>query len=329
MDLMTIFNAYPGIHVVQAFFHALIAAIIADRAVAAWGIRSSAVRQQFHLVAVFGPVFSYPLYQWLNPGRGSVQFRLDALFDSGRWLGLELWGVLPVGLLFIALLVATTAIFLVQELVPILRHESGPQDAESETALAGAATPAVRIVAELADVPPDVFIEEDDDPAIHSVTSQRPAIYLTTGLLQCLEPAELRVAIAHELAHIRRSRRPLLIVAYIMRVLLFFSPGTLVGFRKAADEEEKVCDDWAVAATGRADALATVLEKLRHSVAYDIEEHDPGEALRAVERMSYDLMVRDRIRRLVEGEAAPAAAGDWLKFAATFTAIAIVCYYVV
>ena len=99
MDLTTLSSAYPGVHIVQAFFHALIAAIIADRAVAAWNIRNSAIRQKFHLIAVFGPVVSYPLYQWLNPGRGSVQFRLDALFDSSRWLGLELWGAPPVALL--------------------------------------------------------------------------------------------------------------------------------------------------------------------------------------------------------------------------------------
>ena len=65
------------------------------------------------------------------------------------------------------------------------------------------------MAAELSDAPPDLFVEEDDDPAIHSVTNHRPAIYLTTGLLQCLEPAELKAAIAHEIAHIRRSRRPL------------------------------------------------------------------------------------------------------------------------
>ena len=329
MDLTTFFDAYPGIHIVQAFFHSLIAAIIAGRAVAAWDIRSSTIRQKFHLIAVFGPVFSYPLYQWINPDRGSIQFRLDALFDSSRWLSLELWDVLPVGLLFIGLLVATTAIFLIQELLPILQHESGPEDAASDLSPATEGSPA-RLAAEgLPGEAPDLLIVEDEDPAIHSVTGRRPGIYLTTGLIQVLEPVELRVAIAHEVAHIRRGRRPLLIVAYLMRVLQFFSPGTLVAFRLAADEEEKICDDWAIKVTRRPDALAAVLEKLRHSAAYDVEEQDPGEALRAVERMSYDLMVRERIRRLNEGESMAAGAGDWLKFAVTVVSIAVVGYYVV
>ena len=329
MDLTNLFNAYPGIHIVQAFFHSLIAAVVADRAIIAWNIRSPMVRQKFHLIAVFGPVFSYPLYQWISPERGSIQFRLGALFDSNRWLSPELWDVLPLGLLFIALLVATTAIFLIQELIPILRHEPGEEDASPEPFPAAEGSPAVTAAESLPGGAPDIFIVEDEDPFIHSVTSRSPGIYLTTGLIKILEPAELRAAIAHEVAHIRRSRRPLLIVAYLTRVLLFFSPGTLVAFRRAADEEEKICDDWAVKVTGRPDALAAVLEKLRHSAAYEIDEHEPGEALRAVERMSYDLMVRERIRRLTEGESTVVQTGDWLKFAVTVASIAIVGYYIV
>lgn len=329
MDLTSLFNAYPGIHIVQAFFHSLIAAIIADRAIVAWDIRSPMIRQKFHLMAVFGPVFSYPLYQWINPDRGSIQFRLGALFDSNRWLSLELWDVLPVGLLFIALLVVTTAIFLIQELIPILQHESAPEDASPEPLPAADGSPAVSAAEGLPGGPPDIFIVQDEDPVIHSVTARSPGIYLTTGLIQILEPAELRAAIAHEVAHIRRGRRSLLIVAYLMRVLLFFSPGTLVAFRQAADEEEKICDDWAVRVTGRPDALAAVLEKLRHSAAYEVDETEPREALRAVERMSYDLMVRERIRRLTAGESTAVRTGDWLKLAVTVASIAIMGYYIV
>ena len=329
MDLTNFLNAYPGVHLVQAFMHSMTAMIVADRAVRAWNIRSPVIRQKFHLIAVFGPVFSYPLYQWLNPERGSIQFRLDALFDSNRWMDVDLWGVLPVVSLLLVVPLATTVMFLVQELVPILRHRQGHEDPDSRPVPAVQGSPVVQAAGELAPQPPDVFMIEDDDPEIHSVTGRSPGIYVTTGLLRSLQPAELKVAIAHEIAHIRRSRMPLLVVAYIMRVLLFFSPGTLVTFRKAADEEEKICDDWAARATGRPDALATVLEKLRHSAVYEIEDRDPGKPLSEMERMSYDLMVRDRIRRLVENQPASAIAGDWLKFAVTVVSIMILNYYIV
>jgi len=329
MDLTNLFNAYPGIHIVQAFLHSLSAAIIAHQAIVAWRIRSPVIRQKFHLIAVFGPVFSYPLYQWINPDRGSVHFRLGTLFDSSRWINLELWNVLPVGLLLVLVLAAATAIFLFQELIPILRHRPGPADPALRTVRAVKGSPAVSAAEGLDGEEPDIFIVEDDDPAIHSVTSRSPAIYLTTGLLRSLQPAELRAAIAHEVAHMKRSRRPLLMVAYVMRVLLFFSVGTLVAFRRAAAEEEQICDDWAVKVTGRPDALAAVLEKLRHSDAYEIEGREAGEGLSAIEHMSYDLMVRERIRRLADGGSTTADTGDWLKFAATVASIAILNYYIV
>jgi Zn-dependent protease with chaperone function len=329
MDLTNLLNAYPGVHVVQAFLHSVSAAIIAHRAILDWNIRSPVIRQKFHLIAVFGPVVSYPLYQWINPDRGSVNFRLGALFDSGRWINVELWSVLPVWLLFMLLLAAATAVFLFQELIPILRHRAGPSDPASRTEPAARGSPAALAAEGLANPAPDIQIVEDDDPAIHSLIGRSPAIYVTTGLLRSLQPVELRAAIAHEVAHMRRSRRPLLMISYVVRVLLFFSPGTLVAFRKAAAEEEKICDDWAVTATGRPDALAAALEKLRHSDAYEIEDRDAGEAQRSFEQLSYDLMVQERIRRLADGESTTAAKGDWLKFAVTVASIAVLNYYIV
>ncbi len=329
MDLTNLLNAYPGIHVVQAFLHSVSAAIISYRAILDWNIRSPVVRQKFYLIAVFAPVVSYPLYQWINPDRGSVDFRLGALFDSGRWINVELWNVLPVGLLLALVLAAATAVFLFQELIPILRHRSGPPDPESRTEPAARGSPAALAAEGLAEEAPDIQIVDDEDPAIHSVIGRSPAIYLTTGLVRSLQPVELRAAIAHEIAHMRRNRRPLLMISYVVRVLLFFSPGTLVAFRKAAAEEEKICDDWAVEATGRPDALAAVLEKLRHSDAYEIEDREAGEAQRSFEQVSYDLMVQERIRRLADGESTAADAGDWLKFAVTVAAIAILNYYIV
>ena len=329
MDLTSLLNSYPGIHVVQAFLHSLCAAIVAHRAILDWDIRSPAFRQKFYLIAVFAPAVSYPLYQWIDPERGSLHFRLGTLFDSNRWINVELWHTRPVVLLLLLVLASATAVFLFQELIPILRHRSGPVDPESRTARAGVGSPAALAAEGLVGEPPDIQIVEDDDPAIHSVIGRDPAIYVTTGLLRSLEPAELRAAIAHEVAHMRRGRRPLLMVAYVVRVLLFFSPGTLVAFRKAAAEEEKICDDWAAEATGRPDALAAALEKLRHSDAYEIDNREADEVQRSLEQVSYDLMVQERIRRLVDGNSTTNDTADWLKLAVTVAVIAILNYYIV
>jgi hypothetical protein len=48
-----------------------------------------------------------------------------------------------------------------------------------------------------------------------------------------------------------------------------------------------------------------------------------------MERMSYDLMVRERINRLAGRTPTEAVAGDWLKFGVTVASILVMNYYVV
>jgi hypothetical protein len=74
---------------------------------------------------------------------------------------------------------------------------------------------------------------------------------------------------------------------------------------------------------GRPDALAAVLEKLRHSDAYEIEGHEAGEGLSSIEHMSYDLMVRERIRRLADGESTTAATGAALSSCMSSSKVAV------
>ena len=71
-----------------------------DQALRAWKINDPLIRQRFRLTVVLFPIFSFPFYQAINPDRGSVIFRLNALFDVNRWLNVELWGVISFGLLF-------------------------------------------------------------------------------------------------------------------------------------------------------------------------------------------------------------------------------------
>jgi Zn-dependent protease with chaperone function len=329
MDISSFFNTYPGIHIVQAFLHSLTATVIADRSIHAWDIKSPLIRQRFRLIVILVPIFSYPIYQLIDPGRGSISFRLGALLDSNRWLSLELWGKVPVSIFFIALLVSTTALFLVQELIPILRHTAESKQSELEWDHPGEGSPVIGVLKGLPMEMPDIFIAEDANPVVYSTTGNNPAVFLTTGLIDKLEPEELRAAVAHEVAHIRRSRRPLLMFTYLLRVLQFFSPATLVEFRKVVEDEEKICDDSAVEITGKPGALAGALEKLRHGSSDNIKGDNPAEMLRAIERMSHDMLIRNRIRRLSGREAAQAEGSGWMKFAATLAAVLMINYFIV
>jgi Zn-dependent protease with chaperone function len=330
MNISNFFNIYPGIHILQAFLHSLVAAVIIDRSIYSWAITSPLVRQRFRLIAVIVPVFSYPLYQLINPERGSLYFRLDALFDSGRWLNLELWGKVPLSVLFIFLLVGTTAIFLLQEFLPILSHAAESRRSEIEWDRPREGSPALRAIASLPGPMPDMFIADDEDLLIYSTTGKNPAIFLSTGLIATLEPEELEAAISHEVEHIRRGRRPLLMLTYFVRVLQFFSPATLVEFRKMVEDEEKICDDSAVEVTGNPGALAGALKKLRH------EPMEPGETrggsakemVRAIETYSHDMLLKRRIQRL-QGPAASAGEGGWVRLFITMAAILAINYFIV
>lgn len=328
MTISSIFNAWPGMYLAQSFLHSLIAALIVDTALLAWKIEAPAVRQRFRLLVIILPIISFPLYQMITPDRGSALFRLDAFFDIDRWLDLELWGVVPVGLLFLLFLAFTAIVFLLQEMLPIARHTLS---AGGEALEGARPEPESRVTRALEGIPgrkPEVFIIDDEALAMFSSTGKDPAVYLSGGLVEKLTFDELRAAIAHEIGHIQRSRRPAMVLIFILRMLLFYNPIILMEFRRIAQEEEKICDDVASSLTGDRAALAGALRKL-----YDDDTGDPApgpeDAPRLrdrIEAYSHTLLIEERIERLEE-PAAPAM-NTAAVYAIVLATILAVNYYV-
>jgi Zn-dependent protease with chaperone function len=332
MDISYFFDTAIGSYIVQAFVHSLVAALLVESSIGAWGTRSPAWQLRLRLVAILFPVFSYPLYQLLNPARGSLSFRLGALLDTRRWLDLEPWGLFPLGVLFVLLLLGTVALFAFQELVPVLRGalktgrgggegeagEEAGDDAGLEAALAGLPFPA-----------PEMEVIDDEDLVLFSSTGRKPAVFVSTGLVESLSREELQAAVAHETAHIARSRRPLLLVAFVFRVLMFFNPVVLLEFRKMVEDEEKVCDDEAVRMTGNPGALASTLEAFLREEETPLSED--GTIGANVSHMTHAAVLRERIARLRGEEAAgnPRGEGSWAQVALTLAAAGAVCYFIV
>lgn len=259
--LALFFNSFAGMYMAQSFCHAVIAAVVSDRAMKSWQVLDPLLRQRSRLAAILIPVVSFPLYQLINPGRSSPQFRLEALFDVNRWLVLEIWGFHPVGLLFLCLLAGTSLVFLFQEMLPVLGHTVTTRRPEQEGSMREPGPFLANAAKALAMDPPGVFVLDDDEPLLFSTTGTDAVIYLSSGLERALTPDQLRAALAHELAHIARNRRPLLIAVFILRIVMFFNPVVLVKFRRAVRDEEKICDDIAVGLTKDREALAGALEK--------------------------------------------------------------------
>jgi Zn-dependent protease with chaperone function len=334
MNASNFFDSYIGAYVAQAFSHSLIAALVVDRAVQSWKIASPVIRQRFSFIVMVFPILSFPLYQTINPERGSISFRLETLFDVNRWLNLELWGKIPVNLLFILMLSLTSLIFLFQEIIPILKHmlESRKSSQEGEdTEEEQHNYPVIESL--LKDFPgerPRISLIEDDELILFSTTGKTPAVFLSTGLIEALSNDEIQAAVAHELAHITRSKRPLMILLYLMRILMFFNPVILVEFRRIVQEEEKICDDVAVAMTGKPAALAGILKKFsraRGEVSPDNVKKISSLSV-ALEDYSHSVHMESRIKRLEDGSKV-GTDGEWFKFLLTLFAVSAINYFVV
>lgn len=330
MGISTFLNTSVGMYVVQSFCHSLVAAVLVDRAFKAWKIYDPLIRQRFRLIVILFPIFSFPLYQVINPARSSVFFRMDALFDSSRWLTLELgWGV-PVGVLFLVVLGATSLVFLFQELVPVLRHTMTPKHSVDEGAHFDAGTFVQDTAKVLSIRKPEVILMDEDEPFLFSATGRAAVIYLSSGLTRVLSSEELRAAISHEMAHIARSRRPLLVALFLFRIVQFFNPVVLVKYRRAVRDEEKICDDMAVKLTGDRGALAGALKNFyqKPDKKHVLSSLQSSSANMSLEEYSHNLHLESRIARLETEQAGPEP-GPFAPFVLTLSAVMLLNYLIV
>jgi Zn-dependent protease with chaperone function len=304
--------------------------MITDRALKAWSIHDPLVRQRFRLIVILFPIVSFPLYQLINPTRSAALFRLDALFDSHRWLFLEIWGVMPVSLFFALIFATTSLVFLFQEMLPVLRHTLDAEQPEQGDAHLDVDPFLGESSRSLSIKKPVVVLIDDDSPLLFSTTGKDAVIFVSTALAQALTADQMQAALAHELAHIARNRRPLLIAVFLLRVIMFFNPVVLIKFRRAVSDEEKICDDIAVSLTRNPAALAATLKVFSRRTC-DAPEPDPRKLLRqhaSLEEYSHNLHLEDRIRRLETGSTDKME--QWgVPFSITLLVVAVLNYFIV
>jgi hypothetical protein len=333
-DMNALISSYWGMYAVQAVLHSVIASVLVKCAFLAYNIRTPKVKQRFHFMVIFLSVASFPLYQMLFPRRGDAYFRLESLLDSNKWFFLELWGGIPVFTVFVVVLAITSVVFIIQELIPIvlqmLEQMRGNAEPIAE-ALDNAITQKVSKALEGLPFDEDsVVILNDDDLALFSSTGLNPKIYVSTGLIKSFSTEHLQASLAHEIGHIQRSRRPVLIFAYILRVLLFYNPVAMIEFRKLAHEEESVCDDIAIALTGKPKALSEAIEMLRPGP----EDYSPATSPRgiggiaaALEHYSHDTLMKSRILRIGQHSEDDSSWG--IPYCVTLMLIVSINYFVV
>lgn len=303
----TFISSYWGMYAVQTVLHSLVASVLVDCAFIAWNIRTPCMKQRFRFLVILLPIVSFPLYQVLFPRRGDAYFRLESLLDSNKWFSLELWHGVPLFMGFVVILALSVLIFIIQEFLPMfvhmrehMREAAEPLDEAVEQVLEQKVSQA------LEGLPFDeqfVEIVSDEDLSLFSDTGLNPRIYVSTGLIKSLTIEQLQAALAHEIGHIQRTRRPVLIFAYILRVLMFYNPIAMMEFRKLAQEEEKVCDDIAISLTGNPEALSSAVEMFRpdpEDLAHGPDTKKTGGIASTIEHYNHDLLLKSRILSIGE-----------------------------
>lgn len=288
-------------YITQSFCHSTVALIIVERAIHTLKITDPLMRQRLRILIILSAIFSMPLYQFISPDRGSIVFRQNSLFDSSRWLNIELPGSLPLGLIFIIIMLITSLVFIFQELIPILRHaveSKTPVDIEGSLNAPSLENLRESLRGEL----PNINIIAEDDYILYSTTGEKAEVYISRGIINTLSSRQLQSVIAHEIAHIERNKMPILMIIYLLRMIMFFNPLILIEFRRITQEEEKICDDIAVSLTKDPIALSEALEKL---YSYDNTKIDDIKKLsnikETLEEYSHSFQIESRIKRLDKG----------------------------
>lgn len=324
MDVSGFFNTFLGNYITQVFVHSLITALIVDGSITAWKVENPESRLHMRLMVIILPVLLHPLYQMMNPDRGSVWFRLDALFDTHRWLYMDLWEGFGGWAVFLLFVLFTSFVFLFQELIPVLRHSFVSREAAIVGEPPQEGSPVFLALNGLPKDKADVLVVDDNDLVLFSSTGSRPAIIVSTGLAEFLTTDELRAAIAHEMGHISASKRPMLVALFLLRVFQFYNPVALMEFRRIVQEEEKICDDYAVSVTNDPGALKDALLKF---IGPPDDAADMGLKERLVE-YSHRALIESRIWRL-ENWSGNAERGNRAAFVFAAVAALVINYFVV
>ena len=327
--IMRFLSSYPGMYITQSVLHSFVALIIVEFSFFAWDIRDHHAKFRYRLLTLTLPVFMFPVYQIITPHRGAWYFRLNtALFDSQRWLELNPLGFLPLAALFLSFLIVITGIFVVQEILPIFRERSSGSDLgtcegtrETLDAMLDSICQALRITK------PAICIVDEPLPLLVTQGFRDHRIIVSNHLIETLDEEQLRGALTHEAVHIMRDSSSKTQFIYLLRVLMFYNPVSLVEFRRIVHDDEFICDAVTVSTTKNTSALIAAISSFHYH---------PGQGPQGLSQMkerieshSHNLLLDERIQKLSETGLEAQEHFAWAPFMLTAAVILVMGYLVV
>jgi Zn-dependent protease with chaperone function len=260
MNFIYLFSLYPLIFAVQLTLHSFIAAVIIEWILNYWEIKNPIWQQRFLAIPILMPPLTFFLYYFIDRDHYLFNIRETYIFQSYYWIYLKIEGVYIFALLLILLFILMTFMFFMQEIFPILysiliNKKKLPINVVSEK------HPKLeKILSEISfDNNYNINIIDDEDYTVYSHTGKINSIYISLGVIDKLNVEQLKGIILHEVAHIERNRKNFILILYFFRIVAFFNPIALYEFRRITQEEEKVCDFYALKHLHNKRALAEAL----------------------------------------------------------------------
>jgi Zn-dependent protease with chaperone function len=250
----------------QSILHAFVAALVYAALVRAWRVDDPDDRVALGLVALAVPVGWLPLLWLVAPVRNTLDFREErALFDSGRWNDLLVFGMGLADVVLAGVVLTGVALFL-RDALPWLRERAARHPGPAAVGPAGNCPRVPAVIDALADrmrlPPPALVVLDDEAPVLLCAGWSTPSIVVSRGAYARLDDEELLGAVAHELAHIERRDTTLGWLLMAVRMLFWFNPVVQVLARDLVQEIERRADDRAAAVTGDRVALASSVLKI-------------------------------------------------------------------
>ncbi len=329
---MKFFDSFIGMYVLQTIAHSIVTLLIVEMSLRIWEVTVASERFRYRLLVLVLPFFMFPVFQLINPERGSFYFMEDtALFCSSRWLGMQILGLRPLLYFFYFVVGIVSAVVFLQEMVPIFRDWfNKPEEYGSEGRQAGPEVDSlVREISRSLKTPkPSVLIIDDPNPVIFTTGTTNHSIILSEPLFRVYSARELKSALAHEIAHIVRRSNITTLLVFLVRICMFFNPIPLLEFRKLVQDDEHICDDITVSVTGDPGALASALKvfhlEIPHSDVFKLSF-----VREAIESSSHNLLLQERIERLENNGPFHYRAYGWGRYVLTMVVIMAFSYYVV
>jgi Zn-dependent protease with chaperone function len=248
----------------EVLVHGLVAATAVQLVIRRLPVTQPSLRLHYRLLALALPLAAAPLLLALAPFRRDDWFTDLALFSSSRWQRIDVLGIglRDAGLVLFA---ALGLLLLLPDVLRLFVHWRRDLGAVRHHVAADDPV-AVRLRDEVAAIaadmgvsPPRLLVFDTPAAVLHCRGAWRPTVVAARGIVDRLEPDQLRAAIAHELAHVRRGDVLHSWTLLALRAAQWFNPVAQIIGRRAVQEMEWEADRVAATVTERPLAIARAL----------------------------------------------------------------------